>query len=397
MPKERLRTDEWDKSPEEKVRRLREECRAARREKNRRVLGAKNIRPRELRPGPCQGVGWRHGFVPCQSAATIDLDTAVLSASDADGKVYWALLCAECQRIQAAIHSWVSRGKYNADGTRLCPINSCREPVSNGVECEQHSQLRGARRMGAKKARLRAHDTQGPNRNSRRIWRILSPVDMQSFLSALRQLPSCPWAAEETWSGVAEALCGRPTARDVFFVDTETIIIKHEPKVLELAILGADGRLAFTSTIDHSRTVSELCEGVGQQFLGYAIGVYRKGGTQQAHGLQPTHGTTPAQTAQELEKLGLSHGGAVLIEWSENGWDWRAIRSLCGAESLPPNYLRAEDIFRKCGYQGPMDLETLYYLCFPEGPLRDKHHRAVWDVEKLYQVVRCLLGARQCD
>lgn len=366
-------------------------------EKNRRILGAKDVRPRETRSGPCQGVGWRHGFVPCQSGATINLDTAVLSTSDSRGKVWWALVCAECQRLQAAIHSWVSRGKYNADGTRLCPSNSCREPVLNGVECEQHSQLRGARRMEAKKARLRAYGAQPTSRKSGRIWRILSPGDMQSFLSTLHRLPRCPWAADETWSAVAEALSGRPAARNIFLVDTETVIVGHEPKVLELAVLGADGRLAFSSTIDHGKAVSELCEGIGQQFLGYAIGIYRKDGTQQAHGLQPTHGATPAQTARELVKLGLGRADAVLIEWSENGWDWRAIRTLCGANALPPGYLRAEEIFRRCGYQGPMDLETLYYLCFPEGPLRDKHHRAVWDVEKLYEVVRHLLRARQQD
>ncbi|KAK7720296.1 hypothetical protein SLS63_009968 [Diaporthe eres] len=160
------------------------------------------------------------------SGATINLDTAVLSTSD-------------------------SRGK-----------------------------LRGARRMEAKKARLRAYGAQPTSRKSGRIWRILSPGDMQSFLSTLHRLLRCPWAADETWSAVAEALSGRPAARNIFLVDTETVIVGHEPKVLELAVLGADGRLAFSSTIDHGKAVSELCEGIGQQFLGYAIGIYRKDGTQ---------------------------------------------------------------------------------------------------------------------
>lgn len=252
--------------------------------------------------------------MPCQLGATINLNIAVLSTSDSRGKVWWALVCAECQRLQAAIYSWVSHGKYNADGIKLCPSNSCREPVSNGIEYKQHSQLRGARRMEAKKARLHAHDAQPTSRKSRRIQRILSPGDMQSFLSTLHQLPRCPQAADETWSAVTKALFGRPATRNIFLINIEIIIIGHEPKVLKLAVFGADSKLAFSSTINYSKAISKLCKGIRQQFLGYAIEIYRKDGTQQAHGLQPTHGATPAQTARELVKLGLKRTDVMLIK-----------------------------------------------------------------------------------
>lgn len=54
--------------------------------------------------------------------------------------------------------------------------------------------------------------------------------------------------------------------------------------------------------------------------------------------------------ARELVKLGLGCADIMLIKWSENGWDWRAIRMLCGANALLPGYLYAEEIFRRCGY-----------------------------------------------
>lgn len=334
-------------------------------------------------------MGWRHGFIPCRSGVAINLETATLEARESSGKVSWALVCPECRRLQSAVHLWVTRGKYNADGTRLCPVDSCREPVFNGVECEAHAALRSARRIEAKKARLSTHE--GTNR--RRIWDIVSPDDMKSFFGALQRLPTPPWSRDKMWSRIADAVADEPPVPDVFLIDTETVIVSHTPKPLELSILRANGEHLYTTTVDYGVDVAELCQGIGQQLLGYAIGIYRREGARSAHGRHPTHGQTPAAIKSRLHEIGLGLGsGSVLVEWSENGWDWRAIRSLCGEASVPGEYLRGEDLLRLCGYRGPMDLETLYYLCFPDCPLHRRHHRAEWDVRKLHRVLCYILA-----
>lgn len=259
--------------------------------------------------------------------------------------------------------------------------------------------MRTESKLNAKKARLQRYDQQTNETKTRRLWNILSHSDMEAFFSALQRLPTLPWSRTKVWNDVADAmLIGQPAGHtdSIFFVDTETILPDNRPQILEIAILNCQCLTVIQpTTIDYNKSISDLCGGLGHEFLSYAINIYNQNNTVTiTHGNHMTHGKTPEDMQTELVRIGLGRPGAHLIEWSESGWDWRALRELCGNDSVPSEYLRGQDLLRMCGYQGPMDLETLFYLCFPTSPLCKKHHRALWDATKLYWLLYCILSRR---
>lgn len=362
--------------------------------RNRFLLERANISVQTFRSHKCPGYSFTHGHIPCPYGASLDLGSVrifsrLASPDPARRCVEWTPVCFRCYKRARRLHRWQSRCKYNADGSRLCTVNNCRNPLTDSIDCEEHARVRLERRLNA--ARKRANRRQ----HRVRLWEIVSPADMRRWVSDIDSIRAF-WDNHPVWADVSRALRASPVGgKAVCVVDTESILVfagedqPRQPLVLELAVVDAAGTTKLATTIQHGdKTISAICEGQEEQFVAYACRIY------DAHdGSHKTKGMLLDAAKSQLVALKLNE--SLMVEWSTNGWDWRALRHTFGEQSVPQTYLRGIDLLRMAGYRGPMDLATLFHLLFPYSPMNQHHHRALPDAQKLLLVLEYILTGGQ--
>lgn len=355
------------------------------------MLERANISVQTFRSPECPGYSFTHGHIPCPFGASLDLGSVWIVLKTAESLVKWSPLCFRCHKRARRLHRWQNRGKYNADGSRLCTVNNCRNPLADGIDCEEHARVRLERRL--KRERQRADDR--AQHLVVGLWKIVSPTDMELWVSSLDSIRAS-WGNHPAWADVTRALRAGPAGgKAVYVVDTESILAvtgedrPRQPLVLELAVVDASGVTKLATTIQHGdKTISAVCKGQQERFLAYACRIYGA-----PDGSHKTKGTPPDAIKREMVALKLQD--SLMVEWSTSGWDWRALRHTFGEASVPETYLRGNDLLRMAGYHGPMDLATLFHLLFPESPLNKRHHRALVDAQKLLLVLERILTGRQ--
>ncbi|KAJ0118837.1 hypothetical protein J7T55_013093 [Diaporthe amygdali] len=364
--------------------------------RNQSVLERANISINSFRSSLCPGFSFTHGYVPCPYEATLDLDSVKLEYIFRPKRgrlaVAWPPSCFRCEARQKRLFQWQKRCKYNADGSRMCVARNCRNFLVDSTDCQEHAQARQEARLKAAQRRL--NNPSGSRSSPRKrasLWEIVSPADAAQWASGLGAIRTS-WDKHPIWGHVLRMIEDGPKAgKAVYVVDTETVLINvaedqpRNPLIFELAVADAKGVVKLNTTLQHGdKTISELCKGIPEQLMAYACRIYSVSDT-----MQKTKGMLLGAAKKEIIALELKD--SLMIEWSTNGWDWRALRHTFGDRSVPDIYLRGNDLLRMAGYRGPADLQTLFYLFFPNSPLKSTHHRALINARKLLLVLYYIL------
>lgn len=380
---------------DEKIRILREELHHLRRIKNEILLRRRGITYDQVKgSAKCHGVAWRHGTFGCRHGNPINLGTVIL-VLNVDTVRVAAPCCDECVWDSKIVESWTRYSKYSSTGQRLCAKYGCFEPLKTAVDCEKHDEKRRQDAVTARQvrlARLRDAGEDAPTRTKQSsLWAILSPDDVGVFFSNLTgaQISS----AGATWVRVSESM----TAEDyegpsVFHIDTESTLIGDKSKgrvlvPLEVAILDRSGDPVINTVVDYGKSIQDLMQGCEPQHIAKACVIY---GASDATAM--THGLTPEQLHQRLLAIGLGRQ-SILVEHSKADWDRKALATICG-EDTPQQSINTFQLLRTLHYSGPLALQMMFMVCFPGSKLHSMHHRALWDVCKMFTVLKCVFKRR---
>lgn len=371
----------------EKVQQLRVSYEDILEKQNTRLCHDRQIALGTFQPTRCPGFVWRHGWSPCQFDSQLTLRT--IRFYNTHSNVYMPPICYRCQTAASQIQRWMLRGKYNAAGQRLCTRQGCHEPVVDGLDCDRHAQLRLEKRLERSMNRLKPGHS-----GMKKLWKVLSAGNMTTFLEESVFCVNPGWHKQRQWVTIASSMtCTDYTGPGVFFLDTETIKVPGEPMtILSIAIINAQGQLMLHEKVDYQKSIEELTAGLPGRLVAYAMRIY--GVTTAA---SRTSGITPEELRRRMKiDLGITPN-CMLVEWSLNGWDWRALKALFYGEDgvIPETYTRGQDLLKAVGYHGPKDLMTLFYLFWPSSGIVGKHHTADIDTIKLYAVIFPILSGKR--
>jgi len=183
------------------------------------------------------------------------------------------------------------------------------------------------------------------------------------------------------WETVAKQIVAVRPDNKVFFVDVEFFT---DSRIIEIAILDADGHCVLHTNVSYHETVSELAKSPQEVYSARRI-----------YGGEQTNGMTLPELAAELLKLGITKD-SIIVEWSTNNCDYRAIHQAFQdypdvMAILPPKHrwMRALTSLWKVLLPGcpSFALDLLHDVVFPEDT-GNLHHFAKVDAQKLYKMVR---------
>lgn len=375
---------------------------------NERILREANISYDELIPGKCHGFAWAHSQISCRYKADFNLGTAAVRLrKELNAVTITERSCWQCRADSRALGRWVKHGHYNAQNERLCTRESCQEPLVTLLDCENH---RASRQEDAleRKARMMARlNNSEPGeqlrktvKNRQALWKVVSMADISKYFTTLASLETGPWDWHPQWKCVAaSATSNTYCGPKVFHIDTESTRVvqtrslggKEELVPLEICILDGRGKVALMTTIDYGMSVGQLLQGskLEKRMLSKACQIYS---VQGPNGM--TRGMTPSVLQKSLFKLGFRRENSILVEHSTSDWDWRALANIVGEKEMPEAHVTTFEILRLTGYAGPKDLQIMFLLAFPHSALHKKHHRALWDVSKMYILLVCIFQHR---
>lgn len=319
----------------------------------------------------CDGITWRHGYFPCPYDTLLTAETAYFRLSiwyKGKPQVQIMPYCFRCAYLRRRISRWVRESKYTVGGVHLCRKTGCRAPVAAIWHCRYHADqtarrgIRNQRRLGTPKV--------APPR-------VIAELTCRN--PAMKKLV-CP-----RWTMVRRAVHGDATASlpPVFFVDTESVYDTHSGGFLvcEIAVRSAANRVLLCTLVDHGLTYSDLRSRVKPNMYAKLLGLYGFDDRTSC-----THGMTPDRVAARLVEIGMS-SSALMVEWSLNGFDLRAMRHTFDAAVLPSTALLGHRLWRDIGLPGSVALLPLFASAFKNSLLNRTHHRADVDTEKLFLMV----------
>lgn len=380
----------------DKVQTMRAEFQRLQRIKNENILRQYGITYERVQGAEtCHGFAWRHGSFACRHRNPINLGTVTL-----DRRPEYINLgyhgCIQCQWDAAAITNWTRYSKFNGQGERLCTRPGCQEVLLTSTDCAEHDEKRRAMTLASRVSRLarRTDEQQGPpehvGRRRKVLWRILSPGDIASFFSNLTEAQFS--TLDKDWRDVKTSLTADKdySGPAVFHIDTESCRVpdqqpdKKKLIPFELSILDRFGTVVVNTTIDYNKSIADLMPGVSPQLVAKTCTIY---GLQNTSG--KTHGMTPDQLHQKLREIGLNQD-SILVEHSNSGWDREALATIY--PDTPRRTLTTFQLLRSLQYSGPIDLQTMFHVIWPDSKMNAMHHRALWDVCKMLLVLRCIFN-----
>lgn len=310
--------------------------------------------------------------------------------------------CASCRHEWRAVDRWLRYNKYNIKGQRLCSNMRCSQRLTTANLCQNHEDeykemllLRRLQKSGAVAMGPRAD----PRRLSKlgRLSTVLSKEEVGEIFSALAKVRRRPWRMHTQWRHVEDSMTEDDYAGPfVFYTDTESMRIRAQPGAqhtvltpYEIAILDRRGKPILRTPVDWGQRICDVFTNCPPQYINKACTIY---GAESAS--QMTNGMTPQEIIGRLRKVGFFSPGAILIEHSTSKWDWTAISLVVGENNMPQVALQTFDLLKMMGWTGPENLQTLYFMMYPESKINSKHHRAFWDVAKMYIFIKCVFSCR---
>lgn len=371
--------------------------------RNRQILREANITFEKFIPGKCPGYSWKHGHVACRSNEALDLGTVRLRRMVRNNKKTIEMSrqqCTECKREWSAVNSWLRYSKYDQQGERSCTSKGCSQALSTPLYCEDHHK-KYMKKVFDNRIR-KSRDQQRAQRKKqvkfKPLSRLLTKEEVSKIFTGLAGLRHPPWLAHadgKHWENAAASKDDDYQGPPVFGADTESEGTpfygrdeKEKITPFEICILNGRGEAILHTPVNWGRTIADLVDGLDHGQISKVCQIY--GVTDTSH---QTTGMTPDEITDQLIKLGFNAPGAVLVEHSMSRFDWKAIALVVGENNMPVS-LNTFDLLKLIGWTGPTNLQTLYYLIYPDSPINVKHHRALWDVVKMHIIEQCIFQGR---
>lgn len=153
-------------------------------------------------------------------------------------------------------------------------------------------------------------------------------------------------------------------------MDTEFVYDIHSGGFLvcEIAVRSAANRVLLCTLVDHGVTYLELRSRVKPNMYAKLFGLYGFDDF-----ISFMHGMIPDRVVARLVEIGMLLS-ALMIEWSFNGFDLRAMRYTFDPAIFPLTALLGHRLWRDIGLPGSVALLPLFASAFKNSPLNRTYH-----------------------